>query len=233
MKLWKDGALTEMSCRTYRHWPDWRRFVGGRLPARRPRLPQWSACSPEVPQGLTEIGETMGFPTFQPGFKPEKLPVVFLMKQYKTLYKLQTVKAPKISKGLRLKYLILNFWNIGTWKMQSDTTTWCDPVGCKRLHLRHPCSLHISDQHLSETQSRGRERSFLQSLRSLKWHPRWKVKSLGFLVQYKMYVAFLLLFVVVVDDDTSQSKNHSYSFPTLCRHATVNIHNLAKQLKAA
>lgn len=48
-----------------------------------------------------------------------------------------------------------------------------------------------------------------------------------------MYVAFLLLFVVVVDDDTSQSKVHSYSFPTLCRHATVNVHNLTKQLKAA
>jgi hypothetical protein len=48
-----------------------------------------------------------------------------------------------------------------------------------------------------------------------------------------MYVAFLLLFVVVVDDDTSQSKDIKSSFPTLCRHATVNIHNLAKQLKAA
>ena len=69
---------------------------------------------------------------------------------------------------------------------------------------------------------------FLQSLQSEVRHLRWKVKSLGFLVPYKVDVAFLLLLVVVVNDDTSQSKACS-----LRDVATVNVPDLAKPLKAS
>jgi hypothetical protein len=58
------------------------------------------------PGGYPRFDGTWGFPTFQTGEAPS---CFFNERNSTNMYKLQTVKAPKISKGLRLKYLILNF----------------------------------------------------------------------------------------------------------------------------
>ena len=130
---------------TYPHWPDWRRFSGGRSPVRLAsggptptrRFPVW--CENWM--------KPWDFPRFQTDVSATKL-----------------WKHPKIFKGSRLKHLILNFWNIGRrWKKQSDTIRH-DPTQC---HADAPSSVSsMQPAHQWPTP----EWSF--NLFEAKWRPR-------------------------------------------------------------